>query len=66
MPSDANFFLVKFVKAKLVYQYLMSHGVIVRDRSKVVLCECCLRITVGLPEENDRLISLLNAYTPTP
>lgn len=63
-PSDANFFLVKFVKAQLVYRYLMSKGVIVRDRSKVVLCECCLRITVGLPKENDRLIALLNDYKP--
>ncbi len=63
-PSDANFFLVKFVKARLVYEYLMSHGVVVRDRSKVVLCQCCLRITVGLPAENDRLIALLKEYTP--
>ena len=63
-PSDANFFLVKFVKARLVYDYLMSHGVVVRDRSKVVLCQCCLRITIGLPAENDRLIALLKEYTP--
>ncbi len=59
--SDANFLLVKIVKAKDVYQKLVERGVIVRDRSNVILCEDCLRITVGTPEENRALTNELNA-----
>jgi histidinol dehydrogenase len=58
-PSDANFLLVKFTDPKGIYQYLTSHGIIVRDRSNQALCEGCLRITVGTPAENDKLIDLL-------
>lgn len=59
--SDANFLLVKIVKAKDVYQKLVERGIIVRDRSNVILCEDCLRITVGTPEENRALTNELNA-----
>src|SRR6476661_3235282 len=55
-PSDANFLLAKFDDPKAVYTYLTSLGIIVRDRSKVELCEGCLRITVGTSEENKQLI----------
>ncbi len=51
-PSDANFILVKTTNAKGIYNHLVGEGIIVRDRSKVELCEGCLRITVGTPEEN--------------
>jgi len=61
-PSDANFFLVEFENAKKIYTYLMSNAVIVRDRSNVILCDNCLRITVGLPEENKKLISLIREF----
>jgi len=55
-PSDANFLLVKMEGAREKFEYLMKEGVIVRDRSKVVLCEDSLRITVGSPEENRELL----------
>lgn len=58
-PSDANFILVKMNDPKAVYAYLVSHGIIVRDRSKVELCEGCLRITIGTPEENRILLEKL-------
>lgn len=58
-PSDANFLLVKMVNARNKFQYLMNEGVIVRDRSKVTLCDNSLRITVGKPEENSSLINTL-------
>jgi histidinol-phosphate aminotransferase len=61
-PSDANFFLVKFHNAKEVYQYLLKNGVIVRDRSQVIHCDNCLRITVGTCGENKKLIQLLKKY----
>ena len=58
-PSDANFLLVKFDNPAEVYGRLLAGGVIVRDRSRVPGCEGCLRITVGTPAENDRLLRLL-------
>lgn len=59
-PSDANFLLVKVNDATGIYKKLMEKGIIVRDRSKVVLCNNCLRITVGTPGENKKLIQALN------
>lgn len=61
-PSDANFLLVKVTNAKEVYQYLLEEGIVVRDRSNVILCEGCLRITVGTEAENDVLINALKQY----
>lgn len=57
--SDANFLLVRFENPDEVYERLLAGGVIVRNRSKVSGCEGCLRITVGTPAENDRLLRLL-------
>ncbi len=57
-PSDANFLLVKMHDSKGIYNYLVEEGIIVRDRSKVYLCEGSLRITIGSEEEN---LTLLNA-----
>ena len=58
-PSDANFLLVKIENAKQVYDKLVEKGTIVRDRSKVELCDDCLRITIGTPQENARLLEQL-------
>lgn len=63
-PSDANFLLVKFTDAKKIFDYLIEQKVIVRDRSKVILCEDSLRISIGSEEENHILINLLNQYKP--
>jgi histidinol-phosphate aminotransferase len=63
-PSDANFLLVKFIDAKKVFDYLIEQKVIVRDRSKVVLCENSLRISIGTEQENHILLNLLNQYKP--
>jgi len=60
-PSDANFILVKTTDAKGIYNHLVGQGIIVRDRSKVELCEGCLRVTVGTPEENTVLIEQLES-----
>lgn len=59
-PSDANFLLVKVNDAKATYNYLLQKGIVVRDRSKVELCEACLRITIGSPEENNQLVNALS------
>jgi histidinol-phosphate aminotransferase len=61
-PSDANFLLVKTENAREIYDHLLTRGIVVRDRSKVELCEGCLRITVGTPHENTSLIDELNEY----
>ncbi|WP_159467530.1 histidinol-phosphate transaminase [Dyadobacter sp. 3J3] len=61
-PSDANFLLVQFDDARAVMAYLINEAIIVRDRSKVHLCEGCLRITVGTEQENEVLIESLKKY----
>lgn len=61
-PSDANFLLVQVTDAKAIYQYLLDQGIVVRDRSKVTLCEGCLRITVGTAAENAALLKALEKY----
>lgn len=58
-PSDANFLLVKIADARTVYEHLLTQAIVVRDRSRVRLCEGCLRITVGTPTENMRLVAAL-------
>ena len=60
--SEANFLLVKFRSSVEVYQYLISHKIIVRDRSNMIRCKDCLRISVGRPDENQRLIEVLRKY----
>ena len=59
-PSDANFLLVKVDDPRGLYNYLLNKGIVVRDRSRVELCEGCLRITVGTPDENNTLVNALN------
>lgn len=58
-PSDANFILIKMHDAKGIYDYLVEVGIIVRDRSKVHLCDDTLRITIGNSEENETLLNAL-------
>ncbi|WP_205195739.1 histidinol-phosphate transaminase [Chitinophaga sp. Cy-1792] len=63
-PSDANFVLVKTTDANSIYKYLTDRGIIVRNRNKVELCQGCLRITIGTPEENLQLVDALKSYQP--
>ena len=61
-PSDANFLLVEFSDARGMYDYLVNKGIVVRDRSNVLLCENCLRITVGTELENQQLMDAINSF----
>lgn len=61
-PSDANFLLVKINDAVEVYNYLKEQGIIVRNRTNVILCEGCLRITVGTEKENRELIDAMGSF----
>lgn len=58
-PSDSNFVLVKVENPRGVYNTLIDNGVIVRDRSRIKGCEGCLRITIGTPEENSKMLSII-------
>ena len=62
-PSDANFLLVKTARPRELYDYLIARELIVRDRSRTPGCEGTLRITIGTPEENDRLIEELRVWS---
>jgi histidinol-phosphate aminotransferase len=60
-PSDANFILIEVIDALKTYDALVEQGIIVRDRSKVTLCEGCLRITIGTTQENQILLEALKS-----
>ncbi|MDR1980605.1 MAG: histidinol-phosphate transaminase [Tannerellaceae bacterium] len=62
-PSDANFILVRVEDANATYDYLVKQGIIVRNRNTIALCEGCIRITIGTPEENNALLKALNTMT---
>lgn len=62
LPSDANFLMVRFDNHRDVYKYLIDHGIVIRDRSNVALCNGFLRITVGTEEENQKLLQALEQY----
>jgi histidinol-phosphate aminotransferase len=61
-PTDANFFLARMTDATRIYNYLVEQGIIVRNRSRIQLCESCLRITIGTRTENNELLSALRQY----
>lgn len=61
-PSDANFLLVKVADADAMYDFLISKGIIVRNRNRVKGCEGCLRMTIGTPEENEALLKSISEY----
>ncbi|QSS97082.1 histidinol-phosphate transaminase [Psychroflexus sp. ALD_RP9] len=59
-PSDANFILCRVDDANKRYQELLDLGIIVRNRNQEVGCENCLRISIGTPEQNKKLMHTLN------
>ena len=61
--SDANFLLVRMKDANSIYNYLIAKGIVVRNRNSIILCEGCLRITVGTKQENGLLIKTLKNYS---
>ena len=61
-PSDANFILVEFDHAEMIFEYLRNKGVVIRNRTKTHLCSDCLRITIGTPEENKILLEALKQF----
>lgn len=61
-PTDANFFLAKVNDAQKIYDYLVEKGIIVRNRTRVTLCQNCLRVTIGTKEENSELLGALRFY----
>lgn len=61
-PSDANFLLVKIKEARKVYEFLLTKGIVLRDRSNVQLCNDCLRITVGSEQDNTSLIDAMQEW----
>lgn len=63
-PSEGNFLLVKTTAPDPLYRELVAAGVIVRNRSRIAGCEGCLRITVGRPEENDRMLETVKNFRP--
>jgi histidinol-phosphate aminotransferase len=60
--SDANFLLVKIKDARKVYEFMLTKGIVLRDRSNVKLIEDCIRITIGTEKENTLLVDALSEW----
>ena len=61
-PTDANFVLVKTVDVDSIYKFLLDEKIVVRNRNNVELCTGCLRITIGMPDENESLLRALEKF----
>lgn len=60
--SDANFLLLKVDDPDSLYAFLLGRGIIVRNRHRVPGCEGCLRISIGMEEENEALLEAFKEY----
>ena len=58
-PSQANFLLVRFDDHLKIYNYLLGHGILVRNYAHAEYSPGCLRITIGTKDENNKLLNLL-------
>ena len=58
-PSDANFLLVRFRDARAALEAGKDVGLLVRDFSSAPGLANCLRISIGTPEQNERLLAAL-------
>ena len=61
-PSETNFVLVHYAKAKALNEYLESKGIGVRSFGDAPGLKDCLRISMGLREENDRWYAEMKAF----
>ena len=61
-PSETNFLLVRVKDVSRLYDYLLGRGIAVCNCSEERLCSGCLRITIGLPSENNTLLSALRTF----
>lgn len=64
LPSQANFLTVRFADAGAAYQRLLAAGIVVRDVRRYPKLGDALRITIGSPEENDRMLAVLEEFSP--
>jgi histidinol-phosphate aminotransferase len=59
-PSRADFVLARFGELKTAFiQAMRARGILVRDRSRDLNCEGCVRITLGTLEQTERLLQAL-------
>ena len=58
----ANYILFRHNQCTQIMQYLVSQGMLIRDQSKQLNLQNCLRVTIGSAEQNQRLLSLIDAY----
>ncbi|WP_372014431.1 histidinol-phosphate transaminase [Pseudoxanthomonas sp. 10H] len=60
-PSDGNYLLVRFGDPGAAFDRLLAAGVVVRDQRAVAQLGDALRITIGTPDQNDRVLAALDA-----
>ncbi|MDE2156821.1 MAG: histidinol-phosphate transaminase [Xanthomonadaceae bacterium] len=66
LPSQANFLAVRFADATTAYQRLLAAGIVVRDVRRYPKLGDALRITIGTPDENNRVLDVLKEAASCP
>ncbi|MBR4267379.1 MAG: histidinol-phosphate transaminase [Bacteroidales bacterium] len=61
-PSDSNFFMIKTPRHKELMDFVLKNGIILRSRHSMPKCQNCIRITVGTPEQNDKLFEVMKKF----
>ncbi len=64
LPSQANFLCVRFHDAAAAGAALLAAGVVVRDVRRYPMLGDALRISIGTPAENDRVLEVLQVLPP--
>jgi histidinol-phosphate aminotransferase len=61
-PSDANMITVRMPDADAAFAHLKAQGILVKNISKMhPLLKNCLRLTVGTPDENEKMLAALRS-----
>jgi histidinol-phosphate aminotransferase len=61
-PSDTNYLLIQTPAPELLMAMMQRAGIKIRDRSKVPGIEGCVRLTVGTPDQNERVLKVFQEY----
>jgi histidinol-phosphate aminotransferase len=60
--SDANFLLVRCTNSESLSAYLLAEGIVVRAMRQYPALQDCVRISIGTPAENERLLAVLDTF----
>ena len=61
-PSDGNFFLMQVDDAEKLTAFLLKNKILISNRSSLLNCANCVRISIGTKGEMNKLYKILKKY----